>query len=169
MSVLEVKVDLPGVKPAEIKKAAVRESLASLQVLREVVVNYARAVENTWVVVEKRVAPGEALKKWSRATMVTAFMTVGFFGIVYIVAPPERNTPAGKRCEMANQDEKPQASASTQGQSGGADVAPSGGADAQPSLLAEPMRIELGRSAGGGSKQAIVTVVPKPESADKKE
>ncbi len=157
VSALDVRLDIPGVEPGAFQRAARYEKLALVPVLQNLVVNYAQAVESNWKLIEERSSPGELLKKWSRATMITAFVTVGFVGLVYVTTSPEQ--PVVREESMAH-EEKPQAS------SQGSKPA-SSGTDAQPSLEASPQRVELGKSAES-TKEQVQTFrdnqTPKKES-----
>src|SRR5437867_3774007 len=70
LSVLNARVDLPGIAAGSFQSAAQREQLDSAKVLRELVQNYARAVESNWALMDERLTPGTALRAWSRGVLV---------------------------------------------------------------------------------------------------
>lgn len=140
--VLDVKIDIPGIEPEPYEKAARHEKLTLLPVLQSFVVNYVQTVASNWELIDERDKPGESLKRWSRRTMVAAFVTVGFVGLVYVGTA--LSPVVGKEEAVMTEEEKPQAS------SEGTPATSSGGGqetDAVPSLEAKPQRVELGKTA----------------------
>ncbi len=158
LSVIEVRMSVPGVEPGSFQALARYRELGAVPLLREVVINYADAVDENWQIIDERKEPGENLKWWMKATLVAAFVTVSYFGIVYGISAHARSTA---EAPVAEETSKPAATAEPTSEAPASQTPQA--QTQQPSVLAKPQHIELGRSHEETARPQTHTIA-KPES-----
>lgn len=160
LRVLSVRVDIPSVPRGVFEAASSVENLGSIQVLRDLVTNYARAVDSNWLLIAERDPAGRAFEFWNKTLVVVAFVSMAFFGMVYLSSSQNRTEASEK---MSTDGNAPQSSAPAQAQPAAAPAAPAPAAptQAQPSLVGNPQSIQLGRSVDAPARTAESTPLKK--------